>query len=283
MANITETANRIEGRTLLFIPPEDIDNVENATLDNDLIQRLESCSIHWTRQIKEVVSESRSSSDTLEGPLEEIAFWELRNNDLSGIGKQLDSELLLRILEVLRASKSQYLKAFEDLAEEIHVTLAETKNNLLFLNILKKPCEALSQAIPCQIPDIIPTILPLIIFIWKKSDTYRLRLGVLLPKISNEIIRRCMAVIHFDNIFDGNVSSVIRALTDSIQAGLAWQSSVERMCEHVQKLKKTPSYKDIEWLVDEKTMFAHLLAFIQRCKYIHYFFFFLINISIFQK
>jgi dynein heavy chain len=153
-------------------------------LDKDLIQRLESCLIHWTRQIKEVVGESRDTSDSLEGPLDEIAFWESRNNDLSGIGQQLKSDLLLQIQDVLRASKSQYLRAFEDLSQEIHRTLSETKNNLLYLNYLKAPCQTLAKATPAEIPTIIPQILPLIVFIWKKSETYRSRLDVLLPKVS---------------------------------------------------------------------------------------------------
>jgi dynein heavy chain len=171
-------------------------------------------------------------------------------------------------LELLRASKSQYLKGFEDLSQEIHKTLDETKSNLLFLNILKEPCETLSKSIPAQIPDIIPKILPLLLFIWKNSPTYRPRLGVLLPKISNEIIHRCCAVIHFENVFDGNVSCVVRSLLESVRAGKLWQSSIEQMCEQVTLLQSTKDYKDLEWGVDEKTMFAHLLAFIQRCKFI---------------
>ena len=62
--------------------------------------------IHWTRQIKEVLS----AQDALEmsessGPLEEIAFWKSRCTDLSGISKQLDQEGVQSIKEILRLSK----------------------------------------------------------------------------------------------------------------------------------------------------------------------------------
>ncbi len=47
--------------------------------------------IHWTRQIKEVLS-SQDALQTAEnaGPLEEIDFWKNRCADLSGISDQLD-------------------------------------------------------------------------------------------------------------------------------------------------------------------------------------------------
>ena len=62
--------------------------------------------IHWTRQIKEVLS----AQDALEmsessGPLEEIAFWKSRCTDLSGISKQLDQEGVQNIKEILTLSK----------------------------------------------------------------------------------------------------------------------------------------------------------------------------------
>jgi hypothetical protein len=51
-SSLKELANRIDGRTLLFIPREDVSKIEKATLDKDLLQRLETCLIHWRRQIK---------------------------------------------------------------------------------------------------------------------------------------------------------------------------------------------------------------------------------------
>ena len=55
--------------------------------------------IHWTRQIKEVLS----SQDTFQlsegsGPLEEIQFWSNRCDDLSGITLQLDKPGVKKVL-----------------------------------------------------------------------------------------------------------------------------------------------------------------------------------------
>jgi hypothetical protein len=52
MANLTERAHELKGKTVLYIPAEDIRDVAAAAREKDLVQRLESTLIHWTRQIK---------------------------------------------------------------------------------------------------------------------------------------------------------------------------------------------------------------------------------------
>ena len=44
------------GKTMLYIPMEPIGTAEAAAKQKDLVQRLESTLIHWTRQIKEVLN-----------------------------------------------------------------------------------------------------------------------------------------------------------------------------------------------------------------------------------
>lgn len=78
--------------------------------------------IHWTRQIKEVLS----AQETVEigenlGPLEEIEFWRNRCMDLSGISSQLVKEGVKHIESILRLAKSSYLAPFLKLAQQIQV------------------------------------------------------------------------------------------------------------------------------------------------------------------
>jgi len=58
MASLTETAYQARGKTVLYLPREgsvlEGNDVSLAASDKDLVQRLESTVIHWTRQIKEV-------------------------------------------------------------------------------------------------------------------------------------------------------------------------------------------------------------------------------------
>lgn len=78
--------------------------------------------IHWTRQIKEVLS-AQESVETGEnsGPLEEIEFWHNRCMDLSGISKQLVKKGVKHIESILHLAKSSYLAPFMKMAQQIQV------------------------------------------------------------------------------------------------------------------------------------------------------------------
>ena len=136
MASLVEASHVAKGKTVLYLPPEeglgasdaeaaallgDKPQLGRLALDKDLIQRLEACVIHWTHQIKEVVSNQDNTSGTAEsgGPLDEIAFWASRTQDLSGISAQLSQPRLLAIVGVLREAKSSYLAPFDTLAKSI--------------------------------------------------------------------------------------------------------------------------------------------------------------------
>ena len=49
MAVITEACYSAKGMTNLYIPNEDLNDIDTAVKDKDLIQRLESIVIYWTR------------------------------------------------------------------------------------------------------------------------------------------------------------------------------------------------------------------------------------------
>ena len=78
--------------------------------------------IHWTRQIKEVLS-AQDALQTSEnaGPLEEIQFWKNRCADLSGISEQLDKAGVKRITHILEVAKSSYVAPFLKLSGQIKV------------------------------------------------------------------------------------------------------------------------------------------------------------------
>ena len=120
LASLTEATNQSVGKTVLYLPDLTAagDAAEEAEggqrtrkkMDKDFIQLLESTVIHWTRQIKEVVNNQDSATGQntgASGPLEEIWFWRARTEDLSGISQQLDSDSVLRIVEILKAGIQQ--------------------------------------------------------------------------------------------------------------------------------------------------------------------------------
>ena len=186
MASLTETAWDMRGTTTLYIPSEDLDSLEAAAKQKDLVQRLESTLIHWTRQIKEVVNRQDDGEDAEDaGPLAEVRFWEMRCEDLSGIHEQLERDGVKRIVEVLGLAKSSYLAPFQKLSQLIDEGKTEAVDNLKFLTNLVEPCTTLSEASPKDIPSILPKILNVVRLIWRHSQFYNSseRMAGLLRKV----------------------------------------------------------------------------------------------------
>lgn len=285
MASLTETTHQVQGHTVLYLPDEDLERsggaggaagerqqrerLEEAAQDKDLVQRLESTLIHWTRQIKEVVSNQETSHHVdNSGPLEEIAFWRSRTIDLSGIKTQLDRRGVKLIVGVLTAANSSYLTPFISLSKTIEDGSSEAQNNLKFLATLAGPCERLAAATPKEIPAILPEILNLIRIIWSASKFYNTdeRLTGLLRKVSNQIIIQCSAQISLQEIFDGDVEASMEQLKESIACGKSWHQAYDKC---VASIAKDPylSSRHRCWDFDASThgIFAQIDAFVQRC------------------
>jgi dynein axonemal heavy chain len=265
MASLIDSANHSKGHTVLYVPDEDIADPETASKDKDLVQRLESTVIHWTRQIKEVVSNQETSQHADNcGPLEEIRFWRSRTVDLSGIREQLDRDGVRKIVQVLEFANSTYLKPFMVPANMIQHGSIEAQDNLKFLSTLQEPCEALAAAEPAQIPALLPDILNRIRMIWTVSTYYHSheRLTGLLRKVSNQIISQCSQKIDLNEIFNGDVSAAMTALCQSIQCGEAWQSIHSKTVSVIEMY----SQDDRKWDFDSSSIFAQVDAFMQRCR-----------------
>lgn len=62
MCNLTDACHKRVGRTQLYIPNEDLHDIEAAAKEKDQIQRLEAIVIYWTQQIKKLVSNQDSQT-----------------------------------------------------------------------------------------------------------------------------------------------------------------------------------------------------------------------------
>lgn len=160
MLTVTAMTHQGKGSTVLYIPQDNFANLEVASKDKDVVQRLKVALIHWHRQIKEVTTQQDSANEgENNGPLDEIEFWNARDKNLSRLHEQLQSKKLQEILTVLEHAKSGWLKKFRALEEDIKNGSSEAKENLRFLNFLKEPCEKLAAATPPEIPAILPELL----------------------------------------------------------------------------------------------------------------------------
>jgi dynein heavy chain len=199
------------------------------------------------------------------GPIEEIEFWSSRTQDLSGISQQLNAPGLLAIVGVLREAGSSYLGPFEMLAKNIQRGSDEANDNLKFLTILRPHCEALVTAHVRDIPAILPDILSRIRVIGAVSRYYHAeeRLTGLLRKISNEVIRRCIAHINIYDIFDGDLLSVMGVLKECLNTCTEWRKCYN---ETVEAVAANPGARGLVWNFDVMSIFAQVEAFVQRCR-----------------
>ena len=267
MASLNDTIYQQQGKTVLYIPQEDLgENLSDLSKDKDLTQRLETTMIHWTRQIKEVVNNQDifTNAEVL-GPLDEIKFWRNRTIDLSGISEQLEKPGVHRIVQVLEMSKSSYLAPFLTLSNLIQQGTAEAKNNLKFLDTLTEPCMKLAEATPEDVHTLIPPILDRIRMIWNISLHYNTheRVTSLLRKVSNEIISRCCANIHLEQIFNENVFSAMSALERSIQCSAEWRKLYKKTVAAIERSTRDASK---HWTFKEASIFAQIEAFTRRCR-----------------
>uniref|UniRef100_F1ST22 Dynein axonemal heavy chain 2 n=1 Tax=Sus scrofa TaxID=9823 RepID=F1ST22_PIG len=200
LACLTDTRYKLEGHTVLYIPTEAVNLKPEAVVkDKELVQRLETAMVHWTRQIKEVLSaqESVETGENL-GPLEEIEFWRNRCTDLSGISKQLVKPGVKHIESILRLAKSSYLAPFMKLAQQIQDGSRQAQSNLTFLSILKEPYQELAHMQPKDIASKLPRLISLIRIIWVNSPHYNTR-----ERLTSLFRKVCDCQYHFARWEDG--------------------------------------------------------------------------------
>ncbi|XP_078061855.1 dynein axonemal heavy chain 2-like, partial [Mustelus asterias] len=264
LASLTDARYKLDGHTVLYIPVESLNlTPERAAMDKELVQRLETAVVHWTRQIKDVLSAQEAvETGEIAGPLDEVEFWRNRCDDLSGIGFQLDKAGVKHIQSILELSKSSYIAPFLKLAKLIQDGRSQAQSNLSFLTILTSPCAELTKMKVKDIPAKLPHILSLIRIIWVNSRFYntRDRITALFRKLSNEIIRLCSGEISLDRIFDGHIKLSKITLHDCIECCQAWKSHFARAASiHTR-------FSNIPWILDNTSVFAQVDAFIQRCR-----------------
>jgi dynein heavy chain, axonemal len=231
MTNMNDVSCSVSGKTILYIPQDDLENIKDCAADKELVQRLESSVIHWTRQIKATLNSQELTGRGQESvedasPLAELAFWSSRSADLSGIEHQLKDLNLVRIVEVLQHAKSSYLQNFLTLAEHIEAKTLEARDNHKVLKPLEDPCTRLIKASLAQIPPLLEEIICIVRAIWTWSEHFTSSENVpgLLRKVSNTVIARCRASISISEVMGGDIAKSVGHLSSSLHVMETWRN-----------------------------------------------------------
>lgn len=93
-----------------------------------------------------VSNQDAQNSSENNSPLDEIKYWNERNNNLKTLTTRLKEPKLKKITEVLERYNSGYLSGFKELEEKIEDGFKEAEDNLKFLNLLAEPCRKMETA-----------------------------------------------------------------------------------------------------------------------------------------
>ncbi|KAM8760834.1 dynein axonemal heavy chain 2-like [Acanthopagrus schlegelii] len=260
---LTDVVYKKEGRTVLYIPVECLNySSEEACRDKMLVQRMETVMIEWTDQIKELLNDQNTMAmNDTGGPMQEMALWESRSAKMLEFSQQLQKPEVRHVQDILQHTKSLYLERFCKLAKEIQDFSQDAQLNMKFLSILKEPCEELAQLKPSQITsEKLKHIIHLIRVIWINSKYFNTseRMTGLFCKMTNEIICLCLQSISLDKMFKGYVTSTKGNLNDCIKCCETWKES------YLQVSKSHQMCSPIEWVLDHRSFFEVVDAFIQR-------------------
>lgn len=266
MATLIDAAHASEGITVLYCPTFEYETVSKVAHDKDRLQIMESIVIHWTRQIKDLINihENSTSSDS-NGPIDEIEFWRIRTHNLLGIQDQLQSEPVRRITCVLEYVKSNYLVPFQSRTNEVIAKAIEARDNLKFLETIRKQCTDLRELEPNKVATILPDLLSRLRLIWIHSSYYSVNDNIsnLLRMVSSEIISRFRAYIPIREIMDGDIEFCILRLNEAIHCVKQWKHYYYSTVEATRRTKE--KYNNRVWDIDDTVIFAQIDAFVQRC------------------
>lgn len=256
---ITETANSFYGQTVLYVPQEDLSDVQACAQNRALVQRLESIVIQWTSQLKTQVP---CKFDSI-GPLAEIEYWNFRNKTALSLKQQIESQAVRQVVQVLEQVKSRYLADFKTHYNKMKEECTMAQSIIRHLQVLIEPCNQLSNGEVSECQDLLRKILFAIRFIWERCPYYQdeNHLSALLKKVSDLVMHFITSKINLKNVFslEGDVSNGLEILTIAVTVGSSWNKTYEVAMRAVQA-------QDPEaWKFDHTELFANFDAFISRC------------------
>ena len=200
--------------------------------------------VQWTRQVKELLLTQDATIDSADlGLLDEINFWARATAELQATASQLERADVARVVRVLEAADSSYLKGFGQLREKVKHRCEEASSNHKFLSLLTESCEALADSGPKTVTSLLPDMLKTIRVIWSISKFYNTaeRLTTLLRKLSTEIISRCQAHLSVEALLGADLTTSMDNLPASIRCGTEWKVIFRRTVRAIAKTVRAVS------------------------------------------
>ncbi|CUI15020.1 dynein heavy chain, putative [Bodo saltans] len=276
LSQMLVTLGLSQGKTLLPIPPVNLPTrIDDNPADKDLLYQLESAIVAWTAQIRQAIISS--PEEMLEaaivslkhpGPLDEIAFWQNKSDNLSHLEEQLHSVRILKILVILKKSGSSYYTPFAALIQELKDAANEARDNYRFLKPLAQEFDVicLASSNKMEFSELVPNgvfrrLFHFLFLLWTRCAFYNTapRLVVLIREMCNDLIA-CAA----DNVGVAEFAEGIEK-----KEAINRLSSTLAICGQFKAAyfmyKSRAAKESRPWKFQNTALFSRLDAFLERC------------------
>eukprot|EP01135_Chromosphaera_perkinsii_P007354 Nk52_evm2s805 gene=Nk52_evmTU2s805 len=237
------------------------------TVPPDVLTQFEKCVEDWFRVIDGVLQKdniSKKEIDPSHGPNTEWEIWKQRFMDLSSILEQLRSQECKTILAVLVSAKSKQLKKWKVIDGAITDGFNEAKDNVKYLEIIKKSTEELYAGTPVTAVQALPNIMVNIKMVHNVAKYYGIeRLTVLFMKITNQMIINCLHYIteENDNIWEQDSGTLVKKLQQCLHLYAKYQDYYRQTKDKVNTAIKGKSLE-----MNESRLFGRLDRFCFRIR-----------------
>lgn len=287
----------LRGDVELKLPQPPHDKIEQkpaayakAAKDPEVLKHFQSIVTSWCEQITKYVENDESTlpikKDVQTGPEKEIEYWSRRMLTLISITEQLKTKQSRVVTGVLKAralknegdenrgtdSGEQDAKAVIEHWREVDLAITdhlnEAKDNVRFLENLRKVIEPLYIESPQVIMEVMPSVLNSMKMIHTLSRHYgtEVRMTNLFERITNQLINRCKTVIYdgpatppFNQLWKQDPADVISKMKASIGLCEEYQ---KQYLDTKAKLALMPKGKQFDF--DEGLIFGKFTRFRRR-------------------
>ncbi|XP_026147559.1 dynein heavy chain 5, axonemal isoform X2 [Mastacembelus armatus] len=236
-----------------------------AANNRELVECLEDIVSEWTKQIKQVLTESeqmRKEADDV-GPSAELEHWKRRMVTFNSLIEEVKCPEVKRTLGVLQVAKSRTLRTWRELDGDITVVANEAKDNVKYLYTLDKFFGPLEKCTPTNMLEHIPGLMTNIRMIHTVSLYYNTseRMTSLLLKVTNQMISACRSYLFegVTHIWNHSRPVLLHRISECCKLNEEYQRSFHAVRE---KLRENPEKKQFDF--SENYIFGKFEAFCRR-------------------
>ncbi|NXR75525.1 DYH8 protein, partial [Pycnonotus jocosus] len=155
----------------------------------ELTEKLEEVVMIWTKQIRQVLVESKQIRREAD---DELEHWKSRMSSFNSLLDEIKSSRVKKIISILQAARSKTLKQWKELDGSITIAANEAKDNVRYLYTLDKFFGPLANASPVMMEHV-PSLMSTVCMIYCTSPYYNTseHMTSLFLKITNQMINTC--------------------------------------------------------------------------------------------